>query len=135
VVDTNYKTSLKYFSSRLGVCSAHVSAEKSDELDKPVQYSKSKASTWKAEETRSGGHLEDYPSYQPYIISGSLTVFLLYFCVFREENDIDEELGKSLYDRIGGLEERQLQTALKYNSEHGQDTSAIVKRLKELQKK
>jgi hypothetical protein len=60
---------------------------------------------------------------------------LLYFCVFREENDIDEELGKTLYDRIDGLEERQLQMALKYNSEHGQDTSAIVTRLKELQKK
>jgi hypothetical protein len=60
---------------------------------------------------------------------------LLYFCVFREENDIDEELGKTLYDRIEGLEERQLQVALKYNSEHRQDTSAIVKRLEELQKK
>lgn len=135
--DTNYKTPPKYFfsSSRFGVCSAHVSTEKSDELDKPVQYSKSKAYTWKAEKTRSGGHLDDYPSYQPYVISGSLTVFLLYFCVFREENDIDEELGKSLYDRIEGLEERQLQVALQYSSEHGQDTSAIVKRLQELQKK
>jgi hypothetical protein len=60
---------------------------------------------------------------------------LLYFCVFREENDIDEELGKTLYDRIEGLEERQLHVALKYNSEHGKDTSAIVERLKELQKK
>jgi glucan phosphoethanolaminetransferase (alkaline phosphatase superfamily) len=40
-----------------------------------------------------------------------------------------------LYDRIEGLEERQLQTAFKYMSDHGQDTSAIVKRLKELQKK
>lgn len=120
---------------RIGVCSAHINAEKSDELERPVQYSKSKAFTWKAENTRSGGHLEDYPSYQPYIISGCLAVFLLYFCVFREENDIDEELGKTLYDRIEGLEERQLQVALKYNSEHGQDTSAILKRLKELQKK
>ncbi|PNF16895.1 hypothetical protein B7P43_G04724 [Cryptotermes secundus] len=123
------------FSSRLGVRSAHISTEKSDELDKPVEYSKSKAYTWKAQKTRSGGHLDNYPSYQPYIVSGCLTVFLLYFCVFREENDIDEELGKTLYDRIEGLEERQLQIALKHNLENRQDTSAIVERLKELQKK
>jgi hypothetical protein len=60
---------------------------------------------------------------------------LLYFCVFREENDIDEELGKTLYDRIEGLEDKQLQIALKYNLDHGQDTSSIEKRLKNLQKK
>jgi hypothetical protein len=122
------------FSLRLRVCSAHIHAgQPEDELERPVQYSKSEAYTWKAERTRSGGHLEDYPSYQPYVISGSLAVFLLYFCVFREENDIDEELGKSLYDRIGGLEERQLEIALRHNLEHGLDTSAIETRLKELQ--
>jgi hypothetical protein len=124
------------FPSSLGVCSVHVDAGKSEDgLERPVQYSKSKAYKWKAEETRSGGHLKDHPWYQPYVVSGSLTVFLLYFCVFREENDIDEELGKSLYDRIEGLEEKQLQTALKYNLDHGQDTASIETRLKELQKK
>lgn len=137
VGDTKYKLHSNFlFSSRSGVCSVHVNAGKSeDEIERPVQYSKSKAYKWKAEETRSGGHLEDSPWYQPYIVSGSLTVFLLYFCVFREENDIDEELGKSLYDRIEGLEERQLQTALKYNVDHGKDTSSLETRLLELQKK
>jgi hypothetical protein len=121
---------------RLGIYPACTHTEKSeDELAIPVQYSKSKAATWKAEDTRSGGGHKDYPWFQPYVISGSLSVFLLYFCILREENDIDEELGKSLYDRIAGLEERQLQIALKYNSEHGLDTSAIVARLQDLQEK
>jgi hypothetical protein len=64
-----------------------------------------------------------------------VAVFLLYFCVFREENDIDEELGKSLYERIPGLEKSQLQEAFTYNSAKGHDTSAITARLQELQEK
>jgi hypothetical protein len=124
------------FSSRLGTCPTHSQAGKSqDELERPVQYSKSAAATWKAQDTRSGGYYEDYPWFQPYVVSGSLTVFLLYFCVFREENDIDEELGKSLYERIPGLEKIQLQEALRYNSVEGHDTSAITARLQELQEK
>jgi hypothetical protein len=122
------------FSSRLGVCLVHTHTGKSeDELEKPVQYSKSKAATWKAQYTRTGGH-QDYPWFQTYVVSASLSVFLLYFCVFREENDIDEELRKSLYDRIEGLEERQLRAVLQYNLEHGHDTSAIVARLEDLKK-
>jgi len=60
---------------------------------------------------------------------------MLYFCVLREENDVDEELGKSLYERIPGLEKAQLHAAYTYNSMHGQDTSAITARLQELQEK
>jgi hypothetical protein len=60
---------------------------------------------------------------------------MLYFCFFREENDIDEELGKSLYERIPGLEKVQLQEAYRYNSMHGHDTSVITARLQELQEK
>ncbi|XP_021920677.1 uncharacterized protein LOC110830277 [Zootermopsis nevadensis] len=121
--------------NRLGFCLAHTQTEKpEDEPAKPVKYSKSKAATWKAEYTRTGGR-QDHPWYQTYVVSGSLTVFLAYFCIFREENDIDEELGKSLYDRISGLEERQLEAALEYDSDHGHDTSRIEARLEDLKKK
>lgn len=112
----------------------HMHTQKEDEIEKPIPFSKSKAAAWKARTTRSGESVVDYPWYQPYIISGSLSIFLLYFCVFREENDMDEELGRSLYERIEGLEERQLQLSLEYNKEHGKDTSAILARLDELQK-
>ncbi|XP_069691292.1 uncharacterized protein [Periplaneta americana] len=113
---------------------AYMHAQKEDEIDKPIPFSKSKAATWKAQATRSGESAVDYPWYQSYVISASLTIFMLYFCVFREENDIDEELGRSLYDRIEGLEERQLQLSLDYNEQHGKDTSAILARLEQLQK-
>lgn len=70
--------------------------------------------------------------YQTYVISISLTVFLIYFCVLREENDIDLELEKNLFDRVPGLEERQLVTSYKYNMEHGLEVADIEKRMKEL---
>jgi hypothetical protein len=47
---------------------------------------------------------------------------MLYFCVFREENDIDEELGKSLYDRVPGLKKSQLEAPFTSDSVQGHDT-------------
>ena len=104
------------------------------EKDKPVQYSTSKAASWKASTSRSGEEFHDSPWYQPYVISGSLSVFLVYFCILREENDMDEELGKSLYDRIEGLEERQLELIYDFNEQHGHDNTAVIARLNELRK-
>lgn len=37
-----------------------------------------------------------YPWYQGYIISACLAVFLIYFCILREENDIDLVLNTDL---------------------------------------
>lgn len=103
--------------------------------DEPVKFTTSKASQWKASYTRSGDEKEKDESawFEPYVVCSSLTVFLLYFCVFREENDIDEMLGTSLYDRIEGLEEAQLRILLKYNLEHGKETADIKKRIRELE--
>lgn len=72
--------------------------------------------------------------YEPYVIMTSLSVFLIYFCVLREENDIDKELGRTLYSRIEGLEEHQLKASLKYNQENGIDFTDIVNRLQEIEK-
>lgn len=66
------------------------------------------------------------------MISGSLAVFLLYFCVFREENDVDQKLEGSLFDHVAGLEATQLQLAYKYNKEHGLPTEDLERRLIEL---
>lgn len=66
-------------------------------------------------------------------MTASVAIFLIYFCVLREENDVDELIGKSLYDRIDGLEEAQLRRVLEYNLNHGKDTTAITKRLRELE--
>lgn len=75
----------------------------------------------------------EMPWYQPYSIVGSLTVFLIYFCILREENDIDKEFDKTLYERIKGLEKEQLIQTYKFNKEHGKSVEDIERRLKELE--
>ncbi|KAJ9578698.1 hypothetical protein L9F63_005060 [Diploptera punctata] len=124
----------KYNFNRCSIKMARISlhTDTGQEQEKPVQYSTSKAASWKASATRSGEDFQDSPWYQSYVISGSLTVFLIYFCILREENDMDEELGKSLYDRISGLEERQLEIVYDFNEQRGHDNTAVVARLNEL---
>lgn len=100
--------------------------------DEPMKFFGSEAATWKAEQTRSGQNSKDTLWYQPYVIMGSLLVFMVYFCVLREESDVDGELGKSLYDRVDGLEEIQLKIVHKYNLENEVDNSRIEDRMKEL---
>nr|CAD7594905.1 unnamed protein product [Timema genevievae] len=93
----------------------------------PLKFTTSKAATWKAVETR-GGEEDDWPWFQSYVISLSVGIFLIYFCILREENDVDQDLSKSLYDRISGLEEKQLFLVLDYNKEHGLPTDEIKAR-------
>lgn len=108
-----------------------------EDLDKPIQYSTSKAATWKAEQSFSGREKEDIsPWYQPIVVCLSLAVFLIYFAILREENDVDEKLGMSLYDRVDGLEEIQLNAAIKYYKENDKsyNTAALEQRLAEIQR-
>lgn len=102
-----------------------------DELSKPIKYSTSPAAKWKARVSRTG---ERVPRlwYEPYVVLASLAAFMVYFMILREENDIDQELSRSLYSRIEGLEEQQLQIALEYNKEHGLGVSDIETRLTEI---
>ncbi|XP_056631234.1 uncharacterized protein LOC130441533 [Diorhabda sublineata] len=99
----------------------------------PIKYSTSPASKYSAKSTRTGVHSEPRLWYEPYVIITSITVFMIYFTILREENDIDEELGRSLYSRIEGLEEFQLKQSLAYNESHGEDTKEIKQRLAELE--
>lgn len=108
--------------------------ETNTENDKPISYTKSPASRWQAKSSRMGTDSERL-WYEPYVTLGSIAVFMIYFCILREENDIDKEFDKTLYQRIRGLEEKQLWLSLQYNEEHGLDTTDIKKRLKEIQKK
>ncbi|EDV59560.1 uncharacterized protein LOC6542714 [Drosophila erecta] len=99
--------------------------------NEPIKFFGSQAATWRAKDTRSGGSDETL-WYQPYVISASLAVFLLYFCALREESDIDLRLEGNLYDHVSGLEEVQLTVNYKYNKEHGLDTKEQERRLREL---
>lgn len=59
-----------------------------DVTDQPIKYSTSKAATMRIDEYRNPVE-DNYPWYQGYIVSASLAIFLIYFCILREENDID----------------------------------------------
>ncbi|KAM7343077.1 uncharacterized protein ACRADG_010224 [Cochliomyia hominivorax] len=112
--------------------SAGKRSQTEEELDnEPIKFFGSQAATWRAKDTRSGGS-DEHLWYQPYVISASLAVFLLYFCVFREESDIDLKLEGSLFEHVQGLEEVQLTMNYKYNKENGLDNKEVIQRLKEL---
>ena len=101
--------------------------------DAPLPFSKSKAASWSAKSSFSGKQsVEEEPWYQPLVISISIGAILLWFCVLREENDLDRELEKTLYDRVDGLEEKQLELVLEHNRTQGLDTRAIQARLNEI---
>lgn len=99
----------------------------------PVKFAGSPASAWVARKARQGSvPYEDVPWFQTYVVCGSVAIFLIYFCILREENDMDLEMEKSLYDRVPGLEKTQLVINYKYNLEHQVDNKAIVARMKEM---
>ena len=66
---------------------------------------------------------------------GSVVVFLLYFCVFREENDIDERLGQTIWQRVPALREQTLRADIKAGRHAGIDVSELEKELDELHEK
>ncbi|XP_003747894.1 uncharacterized protein LOC100906756 [Galendromus occidentalis] len=77
--------------------------EDEDEIDnEPYEYSTSDAAKWKAEYTN---HPKtDAPDIQGPIVAVSLSVFMLYFALIREENDIDERLYQPLEVTLTGLQ-------------------------------
>lgn len=109
----------------------NVTAEE-DLTNRPYEYLGSKAETYKASEARLGKSSTEWPSYQPYVVNASIAIFLIYFCILREENDIDEKLGASLYDHVPDMEIVQLRNAYKHNLQNNLSNDAIIKRLEEL---
>lgn len=70
------------------------------EINEPLKYTTSPANQWKAENSRTGNRAEFGPWYEPHIVSASVIGFMIYFCVLREENDIDLLLDKPLTDTL-----------------------------------
>ncbi|KAF2895666.1 hypothetical protein ILUMI_10525 [Ignelater luminosus] len=128
----NYSTCSRILTSNVKYSTTKVE-ETNTETDKPIAYTKSAASQWQAKSSRMGTATERL-WYEPYVALGSIAVFMIYFCILREENDIDKEFDRTLYQRIKGLEEKQLWLALQYNEKHGLDTTEIKNRLEEIQR-
>lgn len=108
------------------------SSSENEDLNKPLPYFGSPAERYRGAESRQGYTEYGWPSYQPYVINGSIAIFLIYFCVLREENDIDEKLGGNLYDHVPDMELVQLKRGYIYNQENNLSNDGIEKRLKEL---
>ena len=67
----------------------------------------------------------------------SLYAVLIYFCILREDNDIDEMMAKGpLYDRhalLEGLGKKELEKCLEEYRRQGLDGTNIIERLAELE--
>ena len=75
------------------------------DLDKPVEYSKTEAARWLARHTRSPE--ENKPECQSYVISASLSIFMIYFFILREENDLDLMMSRPLSEVVKSTDEKK----------------------------
>ena len=74
----------------------------------------------------------DFNEHQGPIVALSLFVFLAYFLYLREENDWDEQLNVTLFERVPSVEEPHLAQAIPRMKQKGEDTTEAEARLKEL---
>ncbi|XP_022194350.2 uncharacterized protein LOC111052043 isoform X1 [Nilaparvata lugens] len=73
--------------------------DEAEEDQGPVKFTTSRAAAWRAEHTWKGSD-EDVPEIQPLVVSLSMAALLVYFCLLREENDVDQKLVKDLEDYL-----------------------------------
>lgn len=70
------------------------------------------------------------PSYQPICVLSSLIAFMVYFCVLREENDIDEFLGKDVYTYMDPHGQNvKLKRQLDDEMKSGKDTASTQEKI------
>lgn len=62
----------------------------------------------------------------------SVAAFLIYFGILREENDIDENMYKPLFETVPHLEVPMLEAAIRDYQQLGRSTVELEKRLQEL---
>uniref|UniRef100_A0A915JCZ7 Uncharacterized protein n=1 Tax=Romanomermis culicivorax TaxID=13658 RepID=A0A915JCZ7_ROMCU len=72
---------------------------------------------------------------QEFTVLASMVIFLIYFGILREENDIDEELGRPLHERIPQMEMGILKDRIMLGKMQDEDVSKYEKRLQELENK
>ncbi|XP_078611215.1 ubiquinol-cytochrome-c reductase complex assembly factor 4-like [Branchiostoma floridae x Branchiostoma japonicum] len=67
----------------------------------PLKFTTSKGAQWKVAQTMNLNKNRPIRKIIPFSLT--FTAILLYFCVFRKESWLDEELDKNLYARMPGL--------------------------------
>lgn len=124
----NDSIAVNYISHGNSTSSSTAAKENDGEEEKPVVFTKSKAFN-----TKPGFLNPKYdsngPKYQNASIFISLSCFCVYFFLLREENDYDQLLDTSLYDRIEGLEKASVLASIRYNEKNGLDTTDLKRKL------
>lgn len=128
----NIRAFSQNLNKQIPISNSDLSKTDSNEIDQPLKYYGSPAELFTAKSGRSGKAYHDWPDYQPIVINASIAIFLIYFCVLREENDIDLKLSANLYDTVGGLEVANLKNVYEYNLKNDLPVDDIKKRLIEL---
>eukprot|EP00088_Acartia_fossae_P039000 TRINITY_DN40562_c0_g1_i1.p1 TRINITY_DN40562_c0_g1~~TRINITY_DN40562_c0_g1_i1.p1 ORF type:complete len:188 (-),score=30.04 TRINITY_DN40562_c0_g1_i1:190-723(-) len=102
---------------------------------KPVKFTQSGAYRMNPEyATAIKPQGDKQPLYQSIMVPFSVIVFMIYFFILREENDMDDMiLGTSLFDRVEGLEKTQIEVCIAHYEKNGLDTRDLKERLAELQ--
>lgn len=107
------------------------------DLNKPYPYIGSPAAKHTAEESRRGYKVDkdsEPPAYAQLAIFGSITVFMIYFSILREENDIDATLYRSHVEVMSDLEIELLELRRKFMHNNAKNLSNddVIKRVKQL---
>ncbi|CAL1285321.1 unnamed protein product [Larinioides sclopetarius] len=106
--------------------------QESELKDEPIKFSTSEAGQWKAAYTARGKDYYSTPKVQPLVVVTSLTAFMIYFCILREENDLDDWLRVVEKDIPYKLEEAELRAKIDNARQQRTDTSYYEKRLEEI---
>lgn len=102
------------------------SENKSQNSDESYKYFGSQA-----EKIRAFPESSAADEYKSYIVTASCAIFMIYFFILRESNDLDEHLERDLFDHYGP-EASRLKKAYEYNIKHNLPTGEIINRLREL---
>ncbi|CAG2214301.1 uncharacterized protein [Mytilus edulis] len=102
-------------------------------IEEPIKFSTSKAANVTPSFIKEGNE-DPPPAAQPLIVAVSLAAFLIYFGILREENDLDEQMGMTLYERVEGLEEQHLENYIEHCNKKKLPSEKYVKRLEMLHK-
>ena len=72
------------------------------------------------------------PPSQRSIVIASMSAILIYFCILREENDVDERLYQPLFVTVPQLEKPLIETAIADHRRMGKNSKELEKRLAEI---
>ena len=97
--------------------------------DEPVRFSTSNAAKWDAMDTFLLPKVRQQPKSQPFFVIASSAVFLIYFLVLREENEVDERMMRPLEDVVPHLKEQTLKAQIRHYESLGMDTGELKKAL------